>query len=158
MGRSPKNAKRPAVEAGLRAPGRKAIPPAARAALLQPRTSGTIVIRWTSFDYEGPFCLGKSDAATIVDVLMKLRNFESLTIRELFRPGSEHGKTYAVAEVPNPLVMERLTALGMADETEISRLRLTGTQRLYGFVKESEFYPVFWDPKHEIWPSTKKHT
>jgi hypothetical protein len=44
------------------------------------------------------------------------------------------------------------------DEDQISRLRVTGRGRLYGFRRDERFYALWWDPEHAIYPSPKKHT
>ena len=54
--------------------------------------------------------------------------------------------------------LRRLETLGLSDMTSIARLQLTGQQRLYGFLVDAVFHVVWWDPNHEIWPSTLKHT
>lgn len=40
----------------------------------------------------------------------------------------------------------------------LARFRLGGTERLYGFLVGNEFHILWWDPNHEVWPSTRKHT
>ena len=52
----------------------------------------------------------------------------------------------------------RLEAIGMADQTKISVLRLGGQERLFGFRDRNVFHVVWWDPQHQIWPSLKKNT
>ncbi|HMH92267.1 MAG TPA: hypothetical protein VK586_14425 [Streptosporangiaceae bacterium] len=42
--------------------------------------------------------------------------------------------------------------------TKISVIRFAGEPRLYGFRDRNVFHVVWWDPRHEIWPSRKKHT
>lgn len=89
-----------------------------------------------------------------------LTSFESMTVGELFPGGREYpGKDYTIAEIPTQEAHERLEAIGLADMTKISVLRLGGEQRLYGFRQNGNiFHIVWWDPGHEIWPSKKKHT
>ncbi|CAL9328661.1 hypothetical protein SUDANB121_00035 [Nocardiopsis dassonvillei] len=81
-----------------------------------------------------------------------------MTVNELFHRGDEPGKSYDIADLPTHEARERLEALSLADQTQISRLRLTGERRLYGFLDENVFHVVFWDPEHKVWPSKKKHT
>jgi len=92
-----------------------------------------------------------------VNILKKLGSYETMTVGELFQPGSRHGKTYPVGDMPagGP---ERLLEIDRDDETEISRVLLTSKSRLYGFLREHIFYVLWYDPKHEVWPSRKKHT
>lgn len=37
-------------------------------------------------------------------------------------------------------------------------LRLTGTLRLFGYIENSIFYTIWYDPEHEVCPAPKKHT
>jgi hypothetical protein len=138
---------------------RKSVPAAAgkAAAVLMPST-GRLAIRWTRFDYEGPFCLSRSDMPTWLEVMKQCSSFESMTPMEIFKPGGL-GKDYGEPRaLPNAVAVERLKQLRLSDETQISRLRFTGRQRLYGVRRDLDFYAIFWDPEHEIWPSTLKHT
>jgi hypothetical protein len=41
---------------------------------------------------------------------------------------------------------------------ELFRFRLTGKQRLWGIRDRERFKILWWDPDHEVCPSTKKHT
>lgn len=117
----------------------------------------TITWRFSEHDDDGEWSLAQITPEHLAGLIGKLRSFETMTVGELFRPGSEHGKRYAVESTPGH-VQVRLTAIGRADETEIVRLRCTGRQRLYGFLRGGIFHILWWDPRHEVWPSVKKHT
>lgn len=111
-------------------------------------------VRWNRFDFQGPWCIGMSPADVLVKLMMRLREMESMSPIQVFSGGI--GKDYGdPAKLPNPDARARLVELGLADETRISRLRINGAGRLYGFRRDPEFYAVFWDPKHEIWPSSR---
>lgn len=119
--------------------------------------SGTrISWRFQCFDWSGRWRFADLDDFKVVEA--QLRMFETQTINELFHNGKEPGKKYEVARLPCKEALERLEALGLSDQDEICRLRLSGTKRLYGFLVGTVFHIVFWDPEHEIWPTEKKHT
>lgn len=99
---------------------------------------------------------GGVGAETLRAIMGKLAEFERMTVRECF--GGRPGKDYEVAEIPEPKALERLETLGLADQTKIAVLRLTGRQRLYGFLAGAVFHVVWWDPDHKIWPSRLRHT
>lgn len=113
--------------------------------------------RFSTVDGDGPWSLSGCDAATFHGLVGKLRSFESMTCSEL-----ENGQTlkhYPVESLPTRAATDRLVALNLDDQTRISRLRLSGVQRLYGFLDEdSTFHILWWDPEHQVWPSEKKHT
>lgn len=116
-----------------------------------------MVWRFTEVDTGGawpPAAIGQS---ALADLLSKMGSFESMTVGEIFKPGSEHGKRYAVENLPEP-TLRRLRDLERDDETEIARLRCGGAPRLYGFLREHVFHVVWWDPTHAVYPSPKKHT
>lgn len=114
--------------------------------------------RFGMADRDGPWTLASCDGATLHEVMAKLRDFESMTCAELER-GGDPLKHYDVDSLPTKQARERLTQLKLDDQTLISRLRLNGKQRLYGFMDEDNtFHVVWWDPEHEVWPSPLKHT
>ncbi len=91
-------------------------------------------------------------------LLGRIRAIETMTEFEAFNYGEEPGKDYAVADLPTKAAQDRLVELEYDDEDQISRLRVTGSGRLYGFRRAERFYALWWDPEHTIWPSRKKHT
>jgi hypothetical protein len=121
---------------------------------------GKLRVRLGSVDVGGPWCLTNIKADHFSDLLERLRSFESMTCSELFHQGTGMGKVYPVADLPNKAARKRLTELEYDDQTEIARLQITGQRRLYGFLPDGgpDFYVLWWDPLHEIWPSKLKHT
>lgn len=114
--------------------------------------------RFTYVDHEGPWGFDKVDGETLCWIMRRLAEFESMTINEIFNNRDYPGKDYEVARIPHALARQRLEECGRGDMTKIWCLRLGGEERLYGFLCENVFHVVFWDPKHEIWPSPKKGT
>jgi len=114
--------------------------------------------RFTHVDHDGPWGFSEIEPSVLPRILGHLANFESMTLNEVFHHGGYPGKDYDVADIPNSGALARLEAIGLADQTKISVLRLGGEPRLYGFLDENIFHVVFWDPEHEIWPSVLKHT
>lgn len=129
-------------------------PPALRFA----NGDGCLRIRLTTVDVGGPFCLTEIDRGHFGDLIDRLKAFESMSYDEVMRCGM--GKIYQTAELPNPTARARLVDLEFDDQTEIACLRITGRRRLFGFLpnKGPDFWALWWDPEHEIWPSKKKHT
>ncbi|MFI2562454.1 hypothetical protein [Nocardia farcinica] len=117
-------------------------------------------VRLNHLDVEGPWCLTQIEQPHFVDLLQRIRSFEQMRCRDVFGTGSQEGKVYKVEDLPNVEARKRLEELEYDDQTEIARLRITGERRLYGFLWNGgpEFYALWWDPRHEIWPSPKKHT
>jgi hypothetical protein len=112
--------------------------------------------RFSHTDHDGPWCFHELDSADLCRVLTQLAGFESMTAAEAF--GGSPGKDYEVEHIPNRRARDRLVSLGLADQTVISRFRLSGRERLYGFRLDNVFHVVWWDPRHEVWPSEKRNT
>jgi hypothetical protein len=149
---TPRGSKKPRA-AHLTAPV-KAVPPSAGAKRFEAAGDNTLAIRWSRFDLHGPWCIGSSDAAEIVGLFEQLQSIEKMTPHEVF-DGGHPGKDYDVPALPTRAARDRLGELGYTDETRISRLRVSGPGRLYGFRRQHEFYALWWDPAHQIWPSAR---
>ena len=117
-----------------------------------------VVILFSRVDLDSPWCLTKIEPSHHRDVLDRVREFESMTVHEVFFRGDEPGKDYLLHDLPNQAAQERLRELRLDDRDHISRLRMSGTGRLYGLRERERFYVLWWDPDHQIWPSRKKHT
>ncbi|MDX2394953.1 MULTISPECIES: hypothetical protein [unclassified Streptomyces] len=64
-------------------------------------------------------------------------------------------------ELPSGLckeALDRLSEMGRELMPSIHRLRFQGKQRLYGFFDGNTFHVVWWDPEHQVYPSTKRKT
>ena len=116
-----------------------------------------LVWRFAEVDKHGDWAPASISMEAMGDLLDKMASYESMTIGEIFKPGSQHGKSYAVESLPRDS-RKRLEAIERDDETEVSRLRCGGAPRLYGFLREHVFHVLWWDPKHEVFPSTKRNT
>ena len=144
-------------------PGRASLPekpsPRRSAAIPASGSSGErICWRFAHVDHDGPWGFEDVGGDALCEILKHLASLESMTVREVFPGNGYPGKDYDVAAIPTESARNRLDALGLADMTKISVLRLGGQPRLYGFRHGNVFHVVWWDPDHEIWPSLKKHT
>lgn len=116
---------------------------------------GKVIVLFSRVDVGGPWCLTKIKPTDHAALLERIAGFESMTVNEVFHNGEEPGKDYTLAELPNPQALKRLRQLTFDDRDDISRLRVNGPGRLYGFRERERFYVLWWDPKHEVWPSKK---
>lgn len=149
MAKRPKLAPSPPRNAAKAVPG--------RATDVDPYNE-TLIVRFNAVDLGGPWCLSAAESKDIYNILDRLRGFESMRIREIFGPGSEIGKDYPIDDLPNSDAKKRLDELPYGDQVKIHRLRIDGPGRLYGFLRGREFFALWWDPQHKIWPSQKKNT
>jgi len=133
---------------------KKAVPVAATQA--PPPVVGLIRFRFHMLDIGGPYCLSSITAHDHAELLTFLKAVEKMTVHELFAQQAGKPKDYPLDEIPTRRAVERLHELGYDEYDQISNLRVTGAKRLYGFRQDNEFAILWWDPEHEIWPSTKK--
>lgn len=120
--------------------------------------AGKVVVQFGRFDVGSEWCLSQVESEELRTVLQRIGAIETMTVREAFNNQDEPGKDYSVADLPTKAARERLIHLKYDDEDQISRLRVSGTGRLYGFRRNERFYALWWDPQHNIWPSPKKRT
>lgn len=114
--------------------------------------------RFTHVDHEGQWSFREVAGAELGEIMECLAKFETMTVSEAFCGSGYPAKDYDVAAIPTAAARERLEAIGLADMTKISVFRLNSEKRLYGFRCGNVFHIVWWDPRHEIWPSKRKHT
>ncbi|TNM55937.1 hypothetical protein [Brevibacterium sediminis] len=115
------------------------------------------VWRFADLDDDGPWALSECGSADLKDILSKLNSFEKMKVGEIFASGSEHGKKYSLDSLGKE-ARNRLVEIEKDDETQIVRLRFSGKARFYGFLREHVFHVLWWDPEHEVVPSSKKNT
>lgn len=104
-----------------------------------------------------PWCLTKISPADHAGLLGKIRQWETMTVHQLVDQGEEPGKDYLSTCIISA-AQDRLRELTYDDRDRISRLRISGKKRLYGFREGHRFYVLWWDPEHEICPSHKRGT
>lgn len=163
---SDKRSRRPkkgAYTTGARQPAASGRPPRGERSPAIGARSGSpddhIRFRFDLLDIGGPWCLTNITKADHQLLLGKLAELERLTMNEAFSQYRRLGKDYTnLAECPNPETLRRLQVIEMDDIDILSRFEITGLRRLYGIRQGNEFSIMWWDPKHEVWPSVKKHT
>jgi hypothetical protein len=116
--------------------------------------------RLALIDLDGPWAWAKARPAEQGAIVSFLREMERLTWPEIRtqqagghrRRGPKH--KYIPMEHCASAAQSRLEELELEDyEGSWFRFRLSGTQRLWGIVEDSLFYPVWWDPNHEVCPN-----
>lgn len=113
--------------------------------------------RFTHVDHDGRWGFDQIEPAALCEMLRKLGGIESMTVAEI-RASRGFFTEY---ELPSGLCKEalaRLSAMNREDMTKISRLRFSNTQRLYGFLEDNVFHVVWWDPNHDVYPTSPRNT
>lgn len=136
------------VPVAKRVPGKASLPAAVAAA------DGLLLVRFNEVDVEGPWCLSRAEPAQVRDLFRKVAHWEKMRTLDVFN-GGRPGKDYVLDEIPNPVAQQRLRELGKDDQDRISRIRLDGPGRLYGFRRGNHFHALWFDTRHEVWPSNR---
>ena len=95
-----------------------------------------------------------ADAGTFSEVMHKLRDFEGLDMSALVRGGSHHVPIDSLS----PKAKKRLRQIGKDDVDELMSFRIGGKPRVWCIPSGMVMKILWWDPNHEVVPSTKKRT
>jgi len=126
-----------------------------RATVGKPTSDDPTVIWGFSFvDLGGRWGWSKIDPKVLVHVLKFFHQLEALRPGEVF--GSRHKRVElgALCSEAN----KRLAKIELDDLDCLWELRVSGLERIWGHRDGHVFYPIWWDPLHEVCPSKKKNT
>jgi hypothetical protein len=87
----------------------------------------------------------------------KLRNFESMTWKEILVDAKKQNHNIAV-DVLIKAARDRLTEIKLDDIDELTSLHLAGAERVWGILDQGILNLLWWDPDHKVCPSHKKNT
>lgn len=109
--------------------------------------------RFSTVDLDGPFAWPKGQDIEN-NILAKLHQFDSMKWSEIV--GSSH---HAIGKDSlSKLAKDRLEAIGMDDVDEVFSFHFSGKPRIIGIQDRGVVKLLWWDPEHQVCPSTKKHT
>jgi hypothetical protein len=114
---------------------------------------------WRISKMELASCYGwqNIDGEKLKEIQTKLSNYESMTWREILVDSKKQNHTVPINDL-SKLARERLTEMNLEDLDELTSLRLSGTERIWGKVNQGVMELLWWDPKHEVYPTSKKNT
>lgn len=96
-------------------------------------------------------------SAKFAEVREKLGSFESKSWPEA-RAENPKGQHPVPLEDLIPEAQKRLEELKLDDLDELVRIRLSGKERVWCAQFGNVLYLLWWDPEHNICPSSLKHT
>lgn len=122
------------------------------------------VFHFEYVDRDGPFAFNpycskfKSD-----DFIEKIINFSSMTWMEIARETHDYGKSkhHYLKDMSKMSkdAIERLKIKKLDDlHEELYSFAFTNLLRIIGLREGDNFYILWYDSKHEVYPSAKKHT
>jgi hypothetical protein len=116
--------------------------PSWRLSLLDPDHAG----RWAWSTADEPML------RQIVDFLSQMERLTWAEIRAQVHSGG-HRKHHAIPVGQLcPEARQRLRHLRLDDLDELFEFRLGSKRRLWGFIANGVFYPVWWDEHHQVYP------
>ena len=104
-------------------------------------------------ELDGPFGWKKIDIATFINVVLsKLQDYESMTWGEI-----EGGESHFVdCEKLCRKAQKRLEEIGKGSIEDLFSLRIDGKKRIWGDRQGACLILLWWDPNHQVCPSSKK--
>ncbi len=161
MKKRPRRRKRP------RAQKKPAISPSAKPSRgkspsspdFDPRAHWKLLPAWrvSRLEADGPFGWGQIERDKALEVRDKLGSFESMTWHQILVAAKHRNHTVSIEKL-SKAARDRLVEIALDDQDELVSLRLAGAERVWGFREENVLQVLWWDPEHQVYPSTKKHT
>jgi hypothetical protein len=142
-----------------KSPRRKENPVASKKPRIDKSPTGsdteTPVWRVSTIDTGGQWGWNNMNSVTTWNgIHSKIASFESMPWTEIYKNGSHPVPVKNLCA----LARKRLEELQLDDVDRLFSLRLTGKQRIWGFKERNLLKILWWDPNHEVCPSTKNHT
>jgi hypothetical protein len=100
-----------------------------------------------------PFGWHRVDAPTIHYIRQRLALFETMTWSEILVQAKKQNHSIQVTALCTE-AQQRLMDLQLLVEDVVS-LRLSGRERVYGYLENGVLVVLWWDPLHQICPSLK---
>jgi hypothetical protein len=104
-----------------------------------------------------PFGWHLLDAARVLDIRLKLCQFETMTWGEILVAGGQRNHLISFEQLV-PAAQQRLRSIGQGDLAEVLSLRLAAKERVWGILREGVLHLLWWDPDHAICPSPLRNT
>jgi hypothetical protein len=109
------------------------------------------VWRFRYIDVGGQWCWTKLKDTTLSKVLQKLSDFETMTWKEILGKRHHHLSWDSLS----PEAQKRIRELDILDYADyIYSLAIEGKPRVIGLLRDHIFYILWWDPDHEVCPSS----
>ncbi len=93
------------------------------------------------------------DGQKLLDIREKLANFETMTWNEILVTAKKRNHSIAVADLSQE-AQQRLEELGLGLD-EVVSLRLSGAERVFGYLDNGVLVLLWWDPDHQVCPSKR---
>jgi hypothetical protein len=105
-------------------------------------------------DLVDPYGWHAVDAGTLLSIREKLAHFETMTWNEILVTGRKRNHSIRVSAITSE-AQQRLEEMGIALD-EVVSLRLSGAERIFGYLDNGVLVLLWWDPDHQVCPSFKE--
>jgi hypothetical protein len=106
-------------------------------------------------DHDGPYAWAGISSEHTKLIAEACRGWESMRPEEVFAAG---GNKPIPFERLCPTAQARLRQIDLEEYDGLWELRVSAKRRIWGIRKRHVFYIVWWDPEHEVCPSSRRHT
>src|SRR5712664_3459586 len=123
----------------------------------QPNVQG-IPFCWrvSDIDWEGPWGWSRATCEELLKhIVPRLHHLESMTWGQVEGPTGSH--FVEVMDIVSD-ARQRLVDIGRDEQARLFSVRITGEMRIWGIRDIAIWRVLWWDPKHSVCPSPKKHT
>ncbi len=157
MGKNRKKPKHAAFQSSLKEPvAAWEIEPKKVPRVVSPPTSYNHVRpswRVASMELVSPYGWHTVEGQKLRDIREKLAHFETLTWNEILVAAKKRNHSIAVPDL-SPEAQKRVEELGLGLD-EVVSLRLSGAERVFGYLDNGVLVLLWWDPNHQVCPSKR---
>lgn len=123
------------------------------------RDFGRYYPRWRFglLQMDGAFGWYGLEPASAHSLRERLAQLERQTWNEIFVQDRHHHHSADLDKLSSA-ALKRLRELKLDDRDCLWSLRVSARERVWGILEEDIFYFLWWDPEHEVYPSSLKHT
>jgi hypothetical protein len=101
-----------------------------------------------------PYGWSSVSAETLLYIREKLAHFETMTWSEILVSGKKRNHSIKVSDI-TPEARRCLEAKALALD-EVVSLRLSGAERVFGYLDQGVLVLLWWDPGHEVCPTAER--
>lgn len=98
-----------------------------------------------------PYGWHKLNGPTLLAIREKLAHFETMTWNEILVVGKKRNHSIPVSDITSE-AQDRLEVIGLGLD-EVVSLRLSGAERIFGYLDNGILVLLWWDPDHQVCPS-----
>lgn len=111
--------------------------------------------KFSLIDLDGPWGWNNISSDNRWEILFNKVNLKEHANWAMLKSSGSHNVSI---DKLNKKAKARLIEIGHDDIDELFSLRVSGKERIWGIRDRYALKIIWWDPKHEVCPSLKKHT